>query len=115
MDVWSEHIPGCNSGYNIKKVSLGNFVFDQKIYGIDQSSLEKKGPSVSPLNGVIASLAVMEFIGHITSLTPPKFHLEYRGHLGTVTKKAPNSEGCRICRQVYGSGKEAKVERFIAG
>jgi hypothetical protein len=55
----------------------------------------------------------MEFVLAITGFGVPRFHLEYRGHLGTITKAKSNSENCRICKQVRGSGERAKVERYI--
>ncbi len=85
----------------------------RKIYGIDHLALAKKGPSVSPLNGVIASLAAMEFVLALTGFGTPQFHLEYRGHLGTITKVKADSRNCRICKQVRGSRKGALAERHI--
>lgn len=42
-----------------------------RIYGIDLAALGKTGPSVVSLNGVVASLAVTEFMVMITGLRAP--------------------------------------------
>lgn len=41
---------------------------EDEIYGIAKGGLEKKGPSVSPVNGIIASLAATEFMVAVTGL-----------------------------------------------
>ena len=85
-----------------------------RIYGVNRGALAEKGPSVSPLNGVVASLGVMEFMMAVTGMRKPFKLLNYRGHLGTVTvSKSEPQPGCYICKGVRGQGKNASVERYL--
>ncbi|TQF29744.1 ThiF family adenylyltransferase [Bradyrhizobium sp. UNPA324] len=84
-----------------------------RIYGVDQSVLAGKGPSVSPINGVVASLAAVEFMVAVTGLRKPKKLLNYRGHLGTVTVKSDQTPDCYICKNLRGQGEAADVERYL--
>jgi molybdopterin/thiamine biosynthesis adenylyltransferase len=87
---------------------------EDKIYGITRDALEVKGPSVSPLNGVIAALAAMEFMAAVSGLRPPTRLQEYRGHLSKVVISAdkPRS-GCPRCLGLWKIGREADVERHL--
>ena len=51
--------------------TTGQREWEDKIYGIDRGTLETKGPSVSPINGVVASLAATEFMAAATGPTKP--------------------------------------------
>lgn len=87
---------------------------EDKIYGITRDALEVKGPSVSPLNGVIAALAAMEFMAAVTGLRPPTRLQEYRGHLSKVVISADKSRsGCPRCLGLWKIGREADVERYL--
>src|SRR5438093_1196106 len=46
-------------------------VADDKIYGIERNALTDGGPSVVSVNGVVASLAVTEFMAWKTGLRAP--------------------------------------------
>ena len=71
---------------------------EDDIYGIPRASLGTTGPAVVSVNGVIASLAVTEFMVHITGLRPPSRHLIYRGDLARLTaSKDPPRDGCWYC------------------
>jgi molybdopterin/thiamine biosynthesis adenylyltransferase len=65
------------------------------IYGVDRAVLDDRGPSVSPINGVIASLGAMEFMVGVTGMRPARGCLNYRGHVGTV------SDGTALPRKPY--------------
>lgn len=85
-----------------------------RIYGIDRDALDKKGPSVSPLNGVIASLGALEFMVAVTGLREPKRLQTYRGDLATLRQsKDQPAAGCPICKGVWGRGAAADVERYL--
>lgn len=72
----------------------------QTIYGVATSVLSEVGPSVVCLNGVIASLGVMEFMVAVTDLRPPVLKLEYRGMSGTVLREnEPPLPGCFFCAE----------------
>jgi hypothetical protein len=69
-----------------------------RTYGIDVAALGHTGPSVVSLNGVVASLAVTEFMVLVTGLRPPARLLTYRadqGHVRLDRTEAP--EGCIYC------------------
>jgi molybdopterin/thiamine biosynthesis adenylyltransferase len=87
------------------------------LYGIDRISLEVAGPSVVTINGVVASLALTEFMAGVTGLRPPKGLMTYRGDLGKVTLPFPDGElptkDCHYCQLVRGKGDAADVRRYI--
>lgn len=88
---------------------------EDAIYGITKGALEKKGPSVSPINGVIASLAATEFMVAVTGLRAPTRLLEYRGHMSSkvlVSTDAPRPD-CPCCKGVWGKGAAAEIERYL--
>ena len=87
----------------------------ETIYGLPTSELEEKGPSVVSINGVVASLAVTEFMLAVTGVrSEPKRHLIYRGNLGIVTvDKTPPVADCYYCTELWGKGVMAGVERHI--
>jgi hypothetical protein len=75
---------------------------DERIYGVARGALRGPGPSVVSVNGVVASLAVTEFMVHITGLRPPAAQLTYRADLGTVTKSLDQpEEGCYYCEGLW--------------
>ena len=83
------------------------------IYGVDKSDLQEAGPSVVSLNGIIASLAVMEFMLHMTSVRRAKRLLEYRGNMGIVASKNQFSTDCHYCKTVRGQNDAAGLKRYI--
>jgi molybdopterin/thiamine biosynthesis adenylyltransferase len=86
------------------------------IYGIDRRLLaEKKGPSVSPLNGIVASLGALEFMVAVTGLRPPKGYLNFRGHLGRLSsgvQKEPDGY-CTFCETRRDPNARPYVERYL--
>ena len=83
------------------------------IYGVPHAALGETGPSVSPLNGVVASLAATEFMVAVTGMAEPRRLINYAGHLlRLTTAKAPESD-CPFCKGIRGSGGSADVERYL--
>jgi len=77
---------------------------DDQIYGVDRQALAEDGPSVVSVNGVIASLAVTQFVVWRTALREPAGFLNYRGDLGTVGRRNdPPREHCAFCMDRCGS------------
>ncbi len=77
---------------------------DQAIYGVDRSLLGAGGPSVVSVNGVVASLAVTEFLALVTGLREPIGRLTYYGHRGIVTvPEECDSSNCYYCSTLYGT------------
>ena len=78
----------------------------EAIYGVKRALLERGGPSVVSVNGVVASLAVTEFMVAVTGLRAARALVEYRGDVGVVRKSTdPREPGCYFCslRQASGS------------
>lgn len=86
---------------------------EDRIYGVNRALLDSKGPSVSPLNGVVAALAATEFMVGVTGMRAPKKLLNYRGHLGTVSVNSESAPDCYICRGLRDQGAKADVERYL--
>jgi len=84
------------------------------IYGVRQEELGKSGPSVVSINGVVASLAVTEFMVGVTGIRAPQRHLTYHGNMGRVSAsmEKPKSD-CYYCAGLRGKGAEADVERYV--
>jgi molybdopterin/thiamine biosynthesis adenylyltransferase len=80
---------------------------DDRIYGINRDALDGGGPSVVGLNGVVASLAVTEFMAWRTGLREPIGYLNYRGDRGTVgVRQEPERAHCYYCMTIWGTAGE---------
>jgi molybdopterin/thiamine biosynthesis adenylyltransferase len=92
----------------------GQLEADDRIYGVDRKMLEVRGPSVSPINGVVAALAATEFMVAVTGLREPVTNIDYRGHQAkvVVVNDAPAPD-CPVCA-TRGQGAVAEVERYLA-
>jgi len=86
----------------------------QSVYGVDTNELKGSGPSVVSINAVTASLAVTEFMKLCTGLGRPTRLLQYDGRLSRVTVSADEpANDCYYCKEVWGSGANADVERYL--
>ena len=83
------------------------------IYGIDEDVLAGGGPSVVSVNGVVASLAVTEFMAGVTNLRAPVPLLIYRGWQGIVSQRPEVRPDCYYCKGLRGHREAADVERYI--
>ena len=78
---------------------------EEEIYGVPRGELGGSGPAVVSLNGVLASVAVTEFMVEVTGLRPARRHLEYHGDRGILTQDAsPSTPDCYYCKGIYGRG-----------
>ncbi|MFQ5803613.1 MAG: ThiF family adenylyltransferase [Candidatus Methylomirabilales bacterium] len=92
----------------------------EPIYGVDRTLLGDPGPSVVSINGVVASLAVTEFMVAVTGIRPPQRLLNYYGHLVphrgerpvTVSVDEPWPD-CYYCKAIRGAGDKADIQRYI--
>lgn len=83
------------------------------IYGVLKESLDRTGPSVVSINGIIASLAVTEFMVMIVGLRPPNRLLYYHGHRGIVNRSLDKPiPDCYYCGSVRGHRENADVDRY---
>lgn len=83
---------------------------DKRIYGVDRDKLAQAGPSVVSINGVVASLAVTEFMVWATGLRPPVRQLTYLASQGTLRRSADQGiPDCYYC-STY---REASVKRAV--
>lgn len=86
---------------------------EETIYGIPKEHLARTGPSVVSINGVIASLAVTEFMVMIVGLRSPKRLLQYHGHRGIVNLNVDEPyPDCYYCKYVRGRRENAEVDRY---
>lgn len=87
-----------------------------KLYGMSEEHLPGSGPSVVSLNGVIASIAVTEFMVAVTGIRAPETLQTYYGREGRFTRlgERPPTD-CYYCKGVLGCASEADVERYIRG
>jgi molybdopterin/thiamine biosynthesis adenylyltransferase len=77
----------------------------RQIYGVTEAALEGTGPMVVSINGVVASLAITEFIAHVTGLRPVIPHLIYLGHKGQIRQNQdPAIPDCYYCTGLWGLG-----------
>ena len=85
---------------------------EEAIYGVPKSELGEKGPSVVSVNGVVASLAVTEFLLAVTGVrNEPRRLLTYRANLGIVAhNKTLPVPDCYYCTGLWGRGLQAGVE-----
>lgn len=87
---------------------------EDAIYGINKDALTQKGPSVSPLNGVVASLAAMEFMVAVTGLREPTRLQTYRGWTSKVMVSSDEPRArCVQCKGTWGTREAADVERYL--
>lgn len=85
-----------------------------RIYGLRLGALGSTGPSVVSLNGILASVAVTEYLMWSTGIRDPYLHIEYKGMMGVMTRdrEMPHAD-CYYCRHLRGTGDAADVERYI--
>jgi len=75
---------------------------------------ENPAPSVCALNGVVANLAIIEFICLVTGVRDPERLLKYKATRGVVTASDDRaSPDCYTCKCVCGQGDKANVARYL--
>jgi threonine dehydrogenase-like Zn-dependent dehydrogenase len=84
-------------------------------YGLGE---DEPAPSVVSLNGVIANIAVTEFLMMVTGLREPNRHVTYYGLRGNaqnlVTLRADaRRPDCFICGYLVGQGDRANIYRYV--
>ncbi len=84
------------------------------VYGLPLAG-HGETPSVVSLNGIIASLAVTEFMVGVTGIRTPWPLLTYYGASGTVRVRTDARQGCYYCKAIRGAGDRAAVRRYIKG
>ncbi len=84
-----------------------------QVYGVDRSHLGGAGPSVVSINGVVASLAITEFMSACAGILPAKKFINYNGSLSRVfVRDVKARESCPYCGQ-WGIGDRADVYRYL--
>lgn len=88
---------------------------DQKaIYGMPKEEVNTGGPSVVSLNGIIASLAVTEFLAYATQIRDPFPFSSYYGSRGIVsTRQVEKNKECFYCNKIKGLKEKAGLEQFF--
>ena len=84
------------------------------IYGVPHDLLGEAGPSVVSINGVVASLAVTEFMLLVTGIREPNRLLTYRGNIGRVLIRTEDpASDCYYCTYLRGKRDAADVQRYL--
>lgn len=84
------------------------------LYGVEIAMLERSGPSVVSINGVVASLAVTELMAEATGLRSPMGVSKYYGNTGkVVVSQDPPLPDCYYCKGIWGRREAAGVERYV--
>ena len=87
---------------------------EDAVYGINRHALDARGPSVSPVNGVVAGLAATEFMVAVTGLRRPTCLQEYRAWESKVVVNTDSPRpDCLYCKGTRGTGASADVERYL--
>jgi hypothetical protein len=85
----------------------------EAIYGVPREALDQVGPAVVSINGVVASLAVTEFMLGATGIRSPKRLCRYRGDLGIVVTVTDDPvPECYYCKGIRGKGAEGVQKYF---
>ena len=80
-------------------------------YGLGE---EMPAPAVVSLNGVIANLAITEFLFMITGIREPFRHITYYGLRGKVNVRDDNRRAdCYICGYLVGTEEKSNIHRYI--
>ena len=78
----------------------------ERIYGVRRGALENTGPMVVSINGVVASLAVTEFMAQVTGLRTPFPYLNYFAERQLIRQSLDQPEpDCYYCTKLWGSAK----------
>lgn len=88
----------------------------EAIYGVPRPDLGASGPAVVSLNGILASLAVTEFMVEQVGLRRAERYIEYRGKGGLFGARADRSAptpDCYYCTTLRGQGDAADVHRYV--
>ena len=85
---------------------------EEAIYGVPKNLLQT-GPAVVSINGIVASLAVTEFMVSVVKLRRPNRLLYYHGHRGivTISSDKPYSD-CYYCNYIRGRKDAAGVDSY---
>ena len=84
------------------------------IYGVPRKDLAQSGPSVAPLNALIAAHAALEFMVAVTGMRESTRLIKYYGHLPRTTISADKPmAGCYYCKEIRGIRADAEVERYL--
>jgi len=87
---------------------------EDAVYGVPREALGQRGPSVAPVNGVVAGLAATEFMVAVTGLRRPTRLQEYRAWESKVVVSTDSPQpDCVCCKGIRGTGAVADVERFL--
>jgi len=80
-------------------------------YGVGK---DNPAPSVFALNGIIANMAIMEFIVMTTGVRQTARKLTYKGDRGVVTSNNTANPDCFTCANC-GQGEGANIWRYVLG
>ena len=87
---------------------------EERNYGVNRGALAGSGPAVVSLNGIIAAVAVTEFMMETTGIRAAEVLLEYKGMMGILARdrELPNFS-CYYCKAVRGTAGASDVKRHL--
>ena len=88
-------------------------IAEAAVYGVPYEVLGEAGPSVSSINGIVASFAATEFMLAVTGMSEPRRLINYTGHLFRLTTAQARDGDCPYCKGLRGHGAAAEVERYL--
>lgn len=78
-------------------------------YGLEKVT----APAVVSINGVIANIAITEFLAIVTGMREPTLHLTYKAERGIVTTRIINeNDACFVCGYLVGKKEEADIYKY---
>jgi len=93
---------------NVDSMSPEQRAAHDRIYGVKRTALGGTGPMVVSINGVVASIAVTEFMALTTGLRPPLKNLVYLANTQVIRKSLDRpEEGCYYCTGIWGSASDS--------
>lgn len=92
----------------------GEMANRRELYGVDSSLLRDSGPSVAPLNGVVASAGMLELMVRLTGLRKPQTHLNFNGNTGKLSVRLNRrKERCYFCDGLFPGGHDYDVGELL--
>jgi hypothetical protein len=98
----------CHDVLDQQEIALDSMSAEQRethdrIYGVERGALFGTGPMIVSVNGIVAPLAVTEFMVLVTEMRTPAAQLIYRGELPVVRRVVDEPEpDCYFCTGLWG-------------
>jgi len=86
----------------------------EAIYGVQRDVLGDSGPSVGPINGIVACHGMAELMYLVTGVRSPDPLLTYNGRLGTMTRSQDQpTPNCYYCSGIWTDTITTDIKRHL--